>query len=144
MERNNEKYIQFPLFLLTDLHVNKKEAINNILFYGIYNYSTKFKVKPFDVAKQLVYGIYRNEIGKDLKRQINALKSDIIGCNKDYNGFNVDGTFEPTNEIEVLLNLFANDNQLFRDSTEYYRLHLASQSLGISINKHDSKLERTG
>lgn len=135
MEQTNEKYIQFPLFLLTDLHVNKADTINQIFKYGIYNYSTKFNVRPFDVAKQLVYDLYRGELSKDIKQQINALKSTTIGCNKDYNGFNADGTFEPTDEINVLLDHFAVDSRFYRNASEHYKLHLAYESLGISGNK---------
>jgi hypothetical protein len=62
MEQTNEKYIQFPLFLLTDLHVNKADTINQIFKYGIYNYSTKFNVRPFDVAKTACFTtLYRGE-----------------------------------------------------------------------------------
>ena len=135
MEQSNERYLQFPLFLLNEIFTDKEAAINDILKYGIYNYSTKFEVKPYEVAKQLIYDLYRGELSKDLKRQINALKSDVIGCNEDYNGFNADGTFEPTDEIEVLLEKFADDIQFYKNATEHYRLHLAYQSLGISGNK---------
>lgn len=40
---SNERYIQFPLFLIRDMFLNKQKSMSKIITFGIYNYSRTFK-----------------------------------------------------------------------------------------------------
>lgn len=62
MKKEDEKYLQFPLLLIREMFINKEDAINKIIKYGIYNYSTKFHYQKSEVAKQLIYDNYRGNL----------------------------------------------------------------------------------
>lgn len=135
MKHQTESYLQFPLYLLSEIFTDKESAINKIISYGIYRYSTKFHYQKSEVAKQLIYDNYRGELSTTLKKQIEALKSDIIGMNDDYSGFTSEGEFNPEDEIGELIKEFEQNEQLYKNSIEHYQIHLAYQSLGITGDK---------
>lgn len=126
------KYLQFPLFLLRDVFINKHDAFEKIIKYGIYHYSKKFHYSIDDVARQLVYDLYKDELSSNIVKQINSLQSDIIGCNEDYKGFDIKGQFAPDDEIEELKRAFLQYPKLKEDAIEHYQMHLSYKSLGIT------------
>src|SRR3990167_11505356 len=134
MKKKDEKYLQFPLFLLREMFANKEEAINKIIEYGIYNYSTKFHYQESEVAKQLIYDNYRGKLSTTLKKQIDAIKSEIIGMDEDYSGFASKGEFNPEDEISELRKEFEQNEQFYKNAIEHYQMHMAFKSLGIKGN----------
>jgi len=41
--KSNERYLQFPLFLIQGLFTDKKKTINDIINYGIYRFAKQMK-----------------------------------------------------------------------------------------------------
>ena len=99
--------------------------------YGIYRYSNLFSYALNDVARQLIYDHYNDKLGDALKKCIEDLNSDIIGCNDDYRGFSTTGQFEVDEEIEELLKCFNSDENFTLKAIEHYQMHLALKSFGI-------------
>ena len=127
-------YVQFPIFLLRNFQENRQKVINEILDYGIFRYSQKFRYQAPAMAQQIIYDLYRKELPCGLANEIRKLKSKIIGKDNDYNGF-IAGSFEPTDEIGELLNAFETRPTLKQMAIEHYQMHLALQSLNISGNR---------
>jgi len=135
-----ERYLQFPLFLIREILVNKEDTINKILLYGIYKYSTKFSYSVEDASKNLMYYYYRKKreltdfLSKEIERFIN---SDLLVLDEDYNGFQGD-EFEPVFELEQLVTIYETDNEFLNRVIEFYQMHLSYNSLGISGNIEQS------
>jgi len=130
---SKERYLQFPLFLLRDFISNKEKTINRIFDFGIFLYSTKFSYQVEEVAKQLIYDHYNKKLPIALQRKIESIGSEIIGLSRE-TAFTSDGTFQPFDEIQELLEVFDTDEQFLKNAIEYYQVHLAFQSLGITGN----------
>lgn len=138
--RDKGRYIQFPLSLLRCFCTDKNNTIIRILNFGIYHYSKKFDFNIKCVAQQIVYDNYRGYLTNDIINIINSYDLEYFGLDEDYNGFDTRDGFSPLNEINELLCLYEN-NELFKSlSIEYYRVHLALQSLKISASNIDSLL----
>lgn len=135
MKPQNERYLQFPLFLIRNIFTNKEQVINQIIKYGIYRYLTRFKYAIDNIAQQIIYDYYKGNLSNNLKRKIDLIESDTIGKDYDYNGFTGTGRFEPDNEATELMEHFKNDDDLYLMAIEHYQIHLAYQSLNISGNK---------
>lgn len=124
------KYIQFPVSFLPEILTDKERVINNIFHFGLYGYSKRFKYKIEDVARQVVYFVYRGDI-KGFKRMLNEVEVEWIGHDEDYNGFSGD-SFNPEDEIKEMLELFDAYPIIKETAIEIYQMHLVCQSLGIS------------
>lgn len=134
-----ERYLQFPLFLIRDMVINKEEVINKILTYGIYKYSTKFSYTKYDVCKNLVYDYYRKkgELTSYLSEKMdNYVESGLIVIDEDYCGF-IGNNFDPADEIEQLETIFETDVEFRNRAIEYYQIKLSYDSLGITGNKEN-------
>jgi hypothetical protein len=128
------RYVQFPLFLLNELIVDKCKAINLIIKYGIYHYSKKFSYQKREVAKQLIYDNYRGKVSNELAMQINELNSDIIGQNR-YDCFNGKGELDADDEIQIIEDAFNSNEDLYNNAIEHYQIHMAYQSLNLNGDK---------
>lgn len=132
----DKKYLQFPLFLLNDLFIDKSKTINNIFNYGIYRYSKTIKYELNEVAQQLMYVYYRqrsdmpNDLHKIITKYIEAAE---INLDEDYSGFN-DKEFNPEQEIECILKLFDADENFKTKSIELYQIKMAYNYLGFKPN----------
>jgi len=139
MEKPNEKYLQFPLFLLREMITNKEETINNIIRYGIYRYSTKFSYSIEDATKQMIYYYYRKQSELTpylLTTAKKYIKKKLLVLDEDYNGFSGDA-FNPEYEYEQLEKIFETDIEFQNNVIEFYQIHLAYTSLGVSGNKEN-------
>lgn len=136
------KYVQFPLYLWRDIFSRKVEVINKIFCFGVYWHSKRFDYSLPNVARQIIYDLYNNKLGVKLKKCITALKSDVIGCNEDYRGFDNNGRqFEPTDEMEELLQAFEMDDNLKAMAVEHYQMHMAFESLEMNGDiEHNLKI----
>jgi hypothetical protein len=129
-----EKYLQFPLFLLRDMLVNKEDTINRIFTYGVYKYSTKFSYTVEDASKNLMYFFYRKkrELTSYLSETLNTyIESEILVLDEDYNGFN-GKEFEPTFEMEQLDKIYRTDAEFLNRVIEFYQMQLSFNSIGIN------------
>ncbi len=133
MKKEDEKYVQFPLFLIREMFIDKKEAIEKIFNYGIYNYSTKYHYQKREVAKQLIYDNYRGNLSTILEFQIKALESDIIGID-ECAVFDNKGEYDPSFELFELERIFSVNDELYKNAVEHYQMHMAFKSLGITGN----------
>ena len=149
-EENNERFVQFPLYLIRDLFTNKKETIQRIMYFGIWKYSFTFHFKEKEniqdyitkVARQLMYGYYRTGLTSELKKTIkNYISKKRITIDETYNGFSSSGeSFDPFEEMQQVQILF-NENESFKiNAMEYYRMHMAMESLRITPGSIDSTL----
>jgi hypothetical protein len=102
------KYIQFPIFLLKEMFENKTESINSILNYGVYKFSISIDYDLRNVARQVIYKLYNDLLGPNIKGHILDQNYEYIGKDEDYRGFSVftDIIFNPEDEIEELLLTF--------------------------------------
>lgn len=129
---DNFEYFRFPLFLLRDLFIDKNQTLNNIIRYGIYDFSKRIEYDLPNVAKQCMYGYYRKPITSDLKQALQSyIVSDLIDLDEDYNGFN-GAEFNPETEIEQLLEIFENDIDFKEKAIEFYQVKQAYKILGIN------------
>ncbi len=125
MESKKPTYLQFPLYLLRDLVVNKKRTIDKILDYGIYNGRKFIKYNMFDVATHTMYCHSRGGGTKELEKLIKKLiADDAIEVDLETDGFTLKGEFAP--DVENLLKCFENDVHLSELAKENY---LVSRSL---------------
>ncbi len=132
--KTEEKYLQFPLFLLRNLFIDKHKTINDIFKYGIYKYSKTVKYELYEVARQLMYVYYRltsylpNDLLECLEKHIDD--GEIV-LDEDYNGFS-GSEFNPEQEIECLLKLFDADEDFKAKSIELYQIKIAYKNLGFT------------
>lgn len=131
------RFIQFPLFLLRGMLTNKVNTINDIIRYGIYNYSTKFSYTIVDASKQFLYYYYRHkgDLTNYLLKTIETyIRDGSFDIDEDYNGFS-GKTFEPEFEMEQLYKIFETDIEFKNSVVEFYKIHLTYQSLNIKGDK---------
>lgn len=117
-------YIQFPLFLMRDIYVDRKKALNSILCVGLYNHSLKIEPNLNSVAKQLMYCYYRKK--KDLSSELinsidSCVENGMLILDEEYCGFN-DLEFNPSNEIVQLLNIFEEDSYFESIAVDFYTI----------------------
>lgn len=136
MGKDSARFIQFPLFLMREMVINKEEAINNILKYGIYRYSSKFNVDLQDALSQVLYYYYRNKDNLTtylLDKLETHIDSGLIELDEYYNGFS-NNTFDPEFEMEQILKIFETELEFKNKVIEFYQMHLSYNSLGIKGN----------
>jgi hypothetical protein len=139
MEQSNEKYLQFPLYLMREMLIDKEGTINRIINYGIYRYSKKFKYDLKKACIQVMYYYYRRQyaLTKYLEDKITEYAMQgKIELDYDYNGFTGGGevNFDPEIELEGIAKIINTDIDFRNSIIEFYQIHLAYQSLGISGN----------
>jgi hypothetical protein len=125
METKKPTYLQFPLYIMRDLITNKKQAIDKILDYGIYNGRKFIEYSIYDVAIHTMYCYYRGGGTKELDKLIKKLvANDEIEIDSETDGFTPKGEFAP--DVEKLLACFEKDVHLCELAKENY---LVSRSL---------------
>ena len=132
--KSNEKYLQFPLFLIQGLFTDKKKTINDIINYGIYRFAKQMKYDLSDVAKQLMYGYFRGDLTNDAKKAIQKyVNAEMIEIDEDYNGFSFEN-FNPETSIEQILKIFESDYNFKNTGIEFYQIKQAYKFLEIKGN----------
>jgi len=132
----DDRYFQFPLFLLRDLFIDKYTALNSIIQYGLYSFSVRVHPSMNDVTKQLMYCYYRkkSDLPKDLLKKVQSyVDNGELDLNGDYEGFGDEG-FNPEVEIEQLLEIFNFDINFKDKAIEFYKIRQAFIYLGIKGN----------
>lgn len=66
------RYLQFPVSLLKNLMINKKQVLNQIIDYGIFNYAKSLELTEKNVFEQLMYCYFRHkdQLPNDLRNEI--------------------------------------------------------------------------
>lgn len=126
------KYIQFPISFLRNLTEEPKQTIEQILHFGIYQFSTRVKYKPEALSKQFIYWTYRKRLPRNLSKMKANISWKYLGQDDDYNGFTGD-TFNPCEEeLKEVEDTLERDKLLLLESIEFYRFQLALGVLGLS------------
>lgn len=137
---NEAQYFQFPLFLLRDLFTDKKKTLDQILEYGLFNYSKSFDCDDTDVAKQVVWGFYRGGLPTRLKKKLDDyIRKEVIYLDEECSCFDIDG-FNPENEIYEILNIFKIDNEFLVQSIEYFKMNKSLRYFNIKGDIEDCLL----
>ncbi|MBP7497442.1 MAG: hypothetical protein KA792_07245 [Bacteroidales bacterium] len=137
MKNYTTRYLQFPLFLMQNLFIEKEKTINDIITSGLYRCSTKMNADEQGVARQLIYDYYRkaNKLPSYVFNKIKKyIKEGILYYNEDNNGFNFYGNFYAKKEIEDLMNIFETDIEFKERATEYFKMREAYRFLKMTGN----------
>ncbi len=127
----NDRYFQFPLFLLRDLMTDKNKALNNIIRYGLFSFAEKINPNMNEVIRQLMYCYYRDRA--DMPNDLIKLIDGHVNTDEDYNGFN--GTeFKPEYETEQLIEIFQSDSKFEAMAIEFYKIRQAYSFIGVTGN----------
>jgi hypothetical protein len=130
-------YLQFPIYLLQEIHSDQHKAFDKMFDCGIYRRAAHLPKEPKDVARQLIYDYYMDKLPYSLVQTIeHYAETGNIDLDPDYKGFTgINGTFDPDYEIQQLVDIFATDPALYSEAFEHFQLHtieLAANSKGIS------------
>jgi len=131
------RYVYFPLFLIKNLFTAKdaENGISDIFDVGIYNYSKQFDIDNLSAYRQVIYCYYRGGLTHTLHSNLQYLyDNEDLTLDEDFNGFKSDGsTFEPY-ELDEFVQIASTNNKLRDLCLEFYKMHLALQSLKIKGN----------
>lgn len=141
-EEKQQKFFHVPIVLLRELFTDKEKALNEIIQYGVWNFSKKFPMSIDNVAKQTMYGFYRGGLPSELYKRIKKLTDNgLIELDEDYNGF-LGKTFEP--DTSALSNFLADDDGLKELATEYAAVNTIHNKniLGLSVGSVDRLIKQ--
>jgi hypothetical protein len=132
MGKTDERYLQFPLSFLGTAFSDIKGTMSTIIAVGLYRRSQATGYTKEQVAKQILYHLYRNrsELSQSIKDEIEALNSDVIGCDEDYNGF-IGDVFDPEDEISDLTAVFGENEGFYDQCIEHYQMHEAKRFMKL-------------
>jgi hypothetical protein len=123
-----KRYLQFPLSLLREFHIDKSNTINKIFQFGICHFALNHKRENDlnSMVNHFIYVNYQNKLPSVLEELFDG-ELENFGGNLDYKGFNGNGELEPFDEErEELINFFENNE---------YAKNLAFQLFDISLAK---------
>lgn len=132
----DDRYFQFPLFLLRDLMTDKKSTLNDIISYGLYSYSETIQTNIVDVITQLMYCYYRqsNDMPIDLHRTMQRyIDNEMLCLDEEYYGFD-SIHFHPEKEIEQLTEIFKDDSDFRNEAIEFVKIRKSYSYLGVVGN----------
>lgn len=134
---NDYTYLQFPIYLLQEIHSDQHKAFDKIIDCGIYKRASHLSREPKDVARQLIYDYYMDKLPYSLVQTIeHYAEADTIDLDPDHKGFTgIDGAFEPEDEIQQLIEIFTTDPDFYSEAFEHLKLHtieLAAKSKGFN------------
>lgn len=141
--KNKHRYIQFPLCAIHEIFHNRKEALNDVIAFGIVRYSHSCSDKngrcePEAIARQVLYDYYRHSNileSKLIKQLKDFFKNDIIDEDDPECLFSEDGSeFTPMG-----LDRFPEALKTYPDFMErckqHYQIHLAVEYLNLTISR---------
>jgi len=139
MANQKDKFIQFPLSLLRRIHKDQINTIDSMFNYSIYKIGQKASFTREAVAKQLIYNFYKDNLDNRLKYEYqNYIDQGLINPNFDYSGgFDLDGKFEPEDELFEVLEIFDKDPnmvQIEKLSFDYFRFKHALKVLEMKAS----------
>lgn len=97
-----KRYINVPLILIRDVHLNYEEAMDSILSYGIVNSVLKWNIKIRDAARQVVYDYFHKKATSEIKSYMDRfIKSGKFEYDDNYNGFDCIGDPDPEQIVKI-------------------------------------------
>lgn len=143
---NDYTYLQFPIYLLQEIHSDQHKAFDKMFDCGIYRHAAHLSKEPKDVARQLIYDYYMDKLPCSLVRFIEGYaEAGTIELDPDHRGFTgFDGVFDPEDEIQQLIEIFDTDPDFHSEALEHLKLHtieLAAKSKGITNIRPDIRPE---
>jgi hypothetical protein len=129
-----QRYLQFPLSLLREFHLDKTNTIYKIVQFGICHYAMNHK-RENDINSMVNHFILANYNNKLPSALEGLLYSNLehFGGNLDYRGFNSFGKLEPCDEErDELINYFENNEDLKNIAFQLFDISLAKKSLGFN------------
>lgn len=141
-EEKQQKFFYVPIVLLRELFTDKEKALNEIIQYGVWNFSKKFPMSIDNVAKQTMYGYYRGGLPNELHKRIKKLvDQSFIPIDEDYNGFMGD-SFDP--DTSALKNFLADDDEFYNLASEYAAVKTIHNKnlLGVSVGSVEMLIKR--
>lgn len=135
--KEDDKYFQFPLFLLRDLWTDKRKALNNIIEYGLYYFAVKSKYDKENVARQLMYCYYHERA--NLTNDLSVLTDEYaengqIDISEEYCGFVYDDINYAETETEQLLQIFKTDSDFENKAIKFYKIRQAFKFMNLKGN----------
>jgi hypothetical protein len=136
-----QRYLQFPLSLLREFHIDKVKTLNKIIEFGICHFAMNNKRENDlnSMVNHFIYVNYQNKLPSELEELFEG-ELENFGGDLDYRGFNGNGELEPwEDEREELINFFENNEYVKKLAFQLYDISLAKKYLCIS-DGDDSKL----
>ena len=129
---NDARYLQFPLFMVRELFVEKEKTINSIIWYGVYHFSKKQEYTISQVATELIYGYRRSILTEEIKSMTNLYVTiGSIVLEERYSKFNGEGKVDLELTVEKLVELFQYDEPFKNLAIEFYQIKQAHDFLGV-------------
>jgi hypothetical protein len=129
IEKNDVRYLQFPLSMLPEIVFNTKQTISKIIHYGIYRYAVSvIQVKENEienVLKQFLYYLYRKKDilpEKLLEISERYISEEKLVLDQERNGFSYQ-SFNPESEINNLKEIINIDFEFKQQIIEFYRIY---------------------
>ncbi|MEA5080872.1 MAG: hypothetical protein VB024_04510 [Dysgonamonadaceae bacterium] len=143
-----EKYFFIPVFLLKNLVTAPNDTLNNMISYGLYDFSQKFNYNGRDIwpldkdlhnaTLQVIYAYHRNKqiIPISLLSKLENYYSEcILTEDEDSGGFNCRGEFEPLDDlIDEYYNVYTNDEPFKNQVLEFGRMKTIYSLMNVSSN----------
>ena len=129
------EYIQIPIKLFRGFFDSPKATLLNIFYWGVFRLSRKSTIKDLDIARQIVYIVYREDGYSRLRHKISMLNLVSISEPTDYHfspGMYVNDCF--AEQIEELLTQFANDHNFREYCSDIVRIRAALKSLEVKFD----------
>ena len=137
------KYLQFPLSLLREFHIDKSKTINKIIEFGICHYAKNHNKQNNlnSMVNHFIYVNYQEKLPTVLKQHLRG-ELEYFGYDEDYKGFNTYGKLEPMDgERDELINYFENNEGVRNLAFQLYDISLAKKSLGIKAGDDSNCLK---
>jgi hypothetical protein len=129
MSDQQQKYFQFPLFLMRPLLTDPQGTLNRILQYGFFRYAFSLSLYKENIADRVIYSF--NTEGVMIRELERLLNSHGFRRDEEYRGFNGKGEFdtEQNDQQSELIKLFSSDPELLRLSAIHANIETAVYNL---------------
>lgn len=126
-----EKYFQFPLFMMGTLLTNPQRTLNHILTYGFFRYAFSIQLAMDKVADRVIYVWVNNKLNTKLRRILDEYgNTERLIKQVDYRGFgDIDNKYNPEEQREQLMEIFKENNQLYDQCYEFAQIETALHNL---------------
>lgn len=145
-----EKFLQAPIYLWREFFIKPDVVMDKIMDIGIYKFAqnnySDYKANRENIAKQLLYGYYRDKnIDSNIYNKITDLSDSGAICTDEKIGGFVNGSFNPEPEFELsgIINAIDNDEDLRDYAIIYHGVKLACGNENLNIALHDIDLTIT-
>jgi hypothetical protein len=145
------RYFQFPLCLLTAVHKDKEEGMQDILRFALVKFALGQEISTEDAARQLIYdticgndvlaaarGALENSSYRDWHPE-DETGIDFLNDIDRYSFFAANETREDL--VYDLVEVFKEDSNLFQAAIKHSQLSKINQFFGVQGPGHDQRLK---